>query len=261
EGFFHFTCSTTSGSASLMSLRTRLSTSPRQSCSAAIRASISRASDPRSFLVFEASLLFFLAVVTMASTPVASCLPPLRGETFIAYSRSPGNLLVCPRGELRLVKPVTRALRRGSSSQLSLTSSLFSWPLAVARRYPRYAIVQAETSDEHTFRSPSGRQHRPRQRRGRVPDGRPHPRPPAQARARRRTGPAPPVDQLPVPVAAGEPLPQARSGRRAPQELGIPPAGPGRGREAGRNPLRRTRLCARGARLLARLPRRPRPRR
>ena len=41
DGFLHFTSSTTSGSASLMRLRTRASVSPRQSPSLSMRASIS----------------------------------------------------------------------------------------------------------------------------------------------------------------------------------------------------------------------------
>src|SRR6476660_9761746 len=54
----HFHSSTTSGSASLMRLRTRASVSPRQSPSAAILASISREEEAPPFPSFEAVLLF-----------------------------------------------------------------------------------------------------------------------------------------------------------------------------------------------------------
>src|SRR6478736_683102 len=54
----HFHSSTTSGSASLMRLRTRASVSPRQSPSAAILASISREEEAPPFPSFEVVLLF-----------------------------------------------------------------------------------------------------------------------------------------------------------------------------------------------------------
>src|SRR5262245_19882435 len=61
EGFLHFTSSTTSGSACLISARTRASVSPRQSPSFLIRASISREGEsPASTF---GTPLFFMPVV------------------------------------------------------------------------------------------------------------------------------------------------------------------------------------------------------
>src|SRR5438874_845020 len=60
DGFRHFTSSTTSGSASWMRLRIRVSISPRQSPSAAIFASISREVDSSKLASIE-PLLFVLA--------------------------------------------------------------------------------------------------------------------------------------------------------------------------------------------------------
>src|SRR5438874_3758610 len=57
DGFLHFTSSTTSGSACLMSARTRSSVSLRQSLSSLILASISREGDSPPFLSFEPLLL------------------------------------------------------------------------------------------------------------------------------------------------------------------------------------------------------------
>jgi hypothetical protein len=63
DGFLHFTSSTTSGSASLMRLLTLASVSPRQSPSAAIRASINREGESLPFPSFDLLLLFFTEVV------------------------------------------------------------------------------------------------------------------------------------------------------------------------------------------------------
>ncbi len=63
DGLRHFTSSTTSGSACLMSLRTRASISPRQSPSAAILASISAAGESPPFPSC-ASIFFAFMVVS-----------------------------------------------------------------------------------------------------------------------------------------------------------------------------------------------------
>src|SRR5215510_4731561 len=59
----HFHSSITSGSASLMRVRTRASVSPRQSLSSLILASISREGDSPPFSSFAPLLLFFMVVV------------------------------------------------------------------------------------------------------------------------------------------------------------------------------------------------------
>src|SRR5581483_980832 len=61
DGFLHFTSSTTSGSASLMRVRTRASVSPRQSPSCSILASISRAGMSCSVRSFAPVPLFFMS--------------------------------------------------------------------------------------------------------------------------------------------------------------------------------------------------------
>src|SRR6266550_4004337 len=62
DGFFHFTSSTTSGSACLMRARTRASVSPRQSLSSLILASISREGESPAFASFEPLFIFFSVV-------------------------------------------------------------------------------------------------------------------------------------------------------------------------------------------------------
>src|SRR5262245_34605076 len=62
DGFFHFTSSTTSASASLMRRRTRASASPRQSPRSLILASINREGEASPFPAFGA-LLFLIVVV------------------------------------------------------------------------------------------------------------------------------------------------------------------------------------------------------
>src|SRR5262245_55367745 len=73
EGFRHFTASTTSGSAALMSARTRASVSPRQSPSAAMRASIRWEGEAP--LAFLGPLLLFFPVIVAFCMVVASGLP------------------------------------------------------------------------------------------------------------------------------------------------------------------------------------------
>src|SRR6185437_13095908 len=60
DGFLHFTSSTTSGSASLMRLRTRASVWPRQSPSLLILASISREGESAPFVSFAPLFVFFM---------------------------------------------------------------------------------------------------------------------------------------------------------------------------------------------------------
>src|SRR5713226_1614355 len=59
----HFHSSTTSGTACLMSVRTRASISPRQSPSSLILASISREGESPPFPSFEPLFVFFMVVV------------------------------------------------------------------------------------------------------------------------------------------------------------------------------------------------------
>src|SRR4051812_30256999 len=59
----HFHSSTTSGSACLMTIRTRASISPRQSFSSLILASISREGDSSPFFSFEPLLVVFMVAL------------------------------------------------------------------------------------------------------------------------------------------------------------------------------------------------------
>src|SRR5262249_17592143 len=77
DGFLHFTSSTTSGSASLMSFRTRASVSPRQSLSALILASISREGEAPAFASFEPLCLFFMLMLVVAFFMVTVARPTL----------------------------------------------------------------------------------------------------------------------------------------------------------------------------------------
>src|SRR5207247_856424 len=75
DGFFHFTSSTTSGSACLMSIRIRASISPRQSLSSLILASISREGESPPFpsstplFVFFMVVAFFMVIVARQRHP------------------------------------------------------------------------------------------------------------------------------------------------------------------------------------------------
>src|SRR5262245_52536459 len=92
DGFLHFTSSTTSGSASLMSFRTRASVSPRQSLSALILASISREGEApallpsnrsASFLCLSSLSSWLLSLDQHLSTAAQRLVPS------ILYQRSP----------------------------------------------------------------------------------------------------------------------------------------------------------------------------
>src|SRR5437773_7217789 len=63
DGFLHFTSSTTSGSACLMSVRIRASVSARQSLSSLILESICRERGFAPFPSFETLFVFFMVVV------------------------------------------------------------------------------------------------------------------------------------------------------------------------------------------------------
>src|SRR5262249_36257824 len=69
DGFLHFTSSTTSGSASLMRVRTRASVSPRQSPSSLILAWISCEGDSPSFPSFAPLFLFFMVLSPYSWSP------------------------------------------------------------------------------------------------------------------------------------------------------------------------------------------------
>src|SRR6202049_4464276 len=73
----HFHVSTTSGSACWMSFRTRASVSPRQSPSAAMRASIRWEGESALFPSFAPRLLVFMVVVAHPSFVWRSCGPGL----------------------------------------------------------------------------------------------------------------------------------------------------------------------------------------
>src|SRR5690348_12800342 len=74
----HFHSSTTSGSASLMRLRTRASVSPRQSVSSFSLASISREGEAPPFPSVASLVLFFMFL------PLSSWLLPLSRREFVA---------------------------------------------------------------------------------------------------------------------------------------------------------------------------------
>src|SRR5262245_18946386 len=138
----HFHSSITSGSASLMRVRTRASVSPRQSLSSLILASISREGDSPPFSSFAPLLLFFMAVpffMVVVARPslgyrssafgLRACglmtWRPLAPRTHVATSRShsfAGQLagLAHPSGELSFIElvvlmdvEVARVLARG----------------------------------------------------------------------------------------------------------------------------------------------------
>src|SRR5215813_4083432 len=117
DGFLHFTSSTTSGSASLISARTRASVSPRQSPSAAILASISREGEspvPSA----EALFVFFMVVVAFVMVVVAR--PPLEYSTQRFASRAIGSL-ASPRLRVELRRASRAHGCRGSACPCSWT--------------------------------------------------------------------------------------------------------------------------------------------
>src|SRR6185436_10945822 len=87
DGFLHFTSSTTSGSACLMSIRIRASVSPRQSLSSSILASLSREGESRPPPSFEPLFLFMVVVAFFMVVPTHL--------TLAAHIRSPGSRLAC----------------------------------------------------------------------------------------------------------------------------------------------------------------------
>src|SRR5262245_39276763 len=70
DGFLHFTASTTSGSASLISVRTRASVSTRQSPVSLILASIGRERESPPFASLALLLFFFMVVGFSMVLPV-----------------------------------------------------------------------------------------------------------------------------------------------------------------------------------------------
>src|SRR5262249_19250439 len=140
----HFHSSTTSGSACLMSIRTRASVSPRQSLSSLILASIRRegTSPPFPsfaplFVVFMVGVAFLLAVVAIVCHSYPLIGRPLR------------HLVAC--GSTNRYRPVSRSAASGSSTRRP-TQTTGSFP-AKATMLTMTATVKAMDSQRWICRT------------------------------------------------------------------------------------------------------------
>src|SRR5262245_6152866 len=97
----HFHSSITSGSACLMSIRTRASVSPRQSPSSLILASMSREGESPPSPSFEPLLIFFMAIVAvlMAVVDERRRCPPLSASNLPSVEGDQRLLIIDPKAQ------------------------------------------------------------------------------------------------------------------------------------------------------------------
>src|SRR5688572_8990156 len=152
----HFHSSTTSGSASLMSARTRASIAPRQSPSSLMRASIRREGESSPFPAFKPLLLFGLVVVTIASTPTDKLMNeatrreqtnPASSDRLVGANAAPiGPVLHFRNASQPQLEPQSRAIARHSRECASAGSALvhFNRPMArlAIRNHNKRPVLQ-----------------------------------------------------------------------------------------------------------------------